>query len=91
MTFFDVRVFDSNAKLYPEVSKDITSTTKNKKNARVLQVKDGSFTHLIFSINGGMGMQASKCNLQIAEMLSVKRDKSYSLIMSWCQRQVSFS
>ena len=42
---------------------------------RVLEVENGSFTPLLFSINGGMGSKASKCYLQIAEILPKKRDE----------------
>ena len=59
---------------------------------RVLQVENGSFTPLFFSINGGMGREnASKCYSRIAEMLSEKRDEPYSLTMSWIRRKLSFS
>ena len=48
---------------------------------RVLQVENGSFTPIVFSINGGMGR------------ISVirKRYKPYSLTMSWIRRKLSFS
>ena len=54
---------------------------------RVLQVKNGSFTSLFFSINGEMGKEVSKCFSRIAEMLSEKLDKPYSLTMSWILKE----
>ena len=43
---------------------------------RVLQVENGSFTPLVFSINGGMGREASKCYSRIAELLSEKTQRT---------------
>ena len=59
-------------------------------NMRVLQVENGSFTPLVFSINDGMGRETSKCYSQIAEMLSKKRDENYSITMSCIRRKLSF-
>ena len=56
-----------------------------------LQVENGSFIPLTFSINGGMGREALKYYSRIAEMLSEKRDEPYSLTMSWIRRNVPFS
>ena len=51
-------------------------------NMKFLQVENGSITPLVFSINGGMVREASKCYSRIAEMLSKKRDEPYSITMS---------
>ena len=96
MAFFDVRVFDSNANRYSAQSLqrryiNNKKETKRQYNMRVLQVENVSFTLLVFSINGGTGREASKCYSRIAEMLSEKRDKPYSLKMSWIRRKLSFS
>ena len=58
---------------------------------RVLQVENGSFTSLAFSINGGIGMKVSKYYSPIAEILSENCDKPYSLTMSWIRSKHSFS
>ena len=60
-------------------------------NLRVLRVENGSFTLLIFSINGGMDREASKCYLQIIETLYEKSKEPYSIRMSWIRRKQSFS
>ena len=96
MAFFNVRVFDLNAKRYSAQSlqRCYINNEKKKKhqyNMRVLQVENGSFTPLVFSINGGMGREASKCYSRIAEMLSEKRHEPYSLNISWIRRKLSFS
>ena len=65
MAFFDVRIFDPNAKSYSAQSLEryYINNRKEKKqqyNMRLLQVENGSFTALVFSINGGIGRKASK-------------------------------
>ena len=62
----------------------------NENNERILQVENGSFTLLVFSVNGGMGKVANKCYSRIAEKLAEKRDEPYSVMMSWIRRKISF-
>ena len=95
MAFFDVRVFDLNAKRYEGKTLQQCCRTnelekKRKCNERILQVENGSFTLLAFSVNGGMGKEANKSYSRIAEKLAEKRDESYSVIMSWIRRKISF-
>ena len=59
MAFFDIRVFDPNAKRHSAqmLQRCYISNEKEKKhqsNMKALQVENGSFTPLVFSINGGM-------------------------------------
>ena len=94
MAFFDVRIFDPNATGYnaQSLKRCYINNDKEKKrqyNMRVLQVENGSFTPLVFSINGGMSREASKRYSRIAEILSEKGDEPYSLIMSWIRRKLS--
>ena len=60
MAFFDVRVFDLNAKWYEGKTRLSCYRTnemekKRKCNERILQVENRSFTSLVFLINSGMG------------------------------------
>ena len=64
---------------------------KRKYNERILQVENGSFTPLVFSVNGRMGKEANKCYSGIAEKLAKKRYEPYSVTMSWIRRKISFS
>ena len=62
--FFDVRVFDPSASRYANqtMQQCFAKNEKEKKrnyNDRVINVDNGSFTPLIFSIHGGMGRE---CN-----------------------------
>ena len=88
MAFFDVRVFNPNAKRYvsQEPSKTYELNEKEKKkqyNERILQVEHGSFTPLVMSATGGMGRESRKFYARLAEKLSEKRKQNYSLTASW--------
>ena len=96
MAFFEVRVFDPNAKTYKGKTLQQCYRTnemekKRKYTKRILQVENGSFTPLVFSVHGGMGKEANKCYSRIAEKLAEKRDEPYSVMMSWIWRKISFS
>ena len=58
---------------------------------RVLQVENRSFTPFVFSINGRMDREASKCYLRTPEMFCKKRNEPYSVTKFWIQRKLSFS
>ena len=80
VAFFDVRVFDPNAKRYSSQSLqrcyvDNKQEKKSQYKMRVLQVENGSFTPFPFSINGGMGRGGLKFYSRITEMLPQKCDK----------------
>ena len=95
VVFFDVRVFYPNEryedKTLPQCYKTNEMEKKRKYNERILQIEYGSFTPLVFSVNGGMGKEANKCYSQIDEKLAEKRDEPYSVMMSWIRRKISFS
>ena len=87
MPIFNVRIFDPSTKRYgaQSLQRCYINNEKERKrqyNIRVLQVENGSFTPIVFSINEGMGREASKYYSRIAEMLSEKCDESYSITMS---------
>ena len=65
MAFFDVRVFNPNARRYAkqELLKTYQLNEKEKKrlyNERIMQVEYGTFTPLVMSATGGMGRESSK-------------------------------
>ena len=96
MAFFDVRVFNPNAKRYAnqELSKAYEINEKEKKkqyNERVLQVEHGSFTPLVMSATGGMGREGRKFYARLCEMLAEKRKQNYSLTTSWVRRKICFA
>ena len=50
---------------------------------RVREVERGSFTPLVFSSLGGMGKAATVMYRRLANLLSIKWNSPYSLIMGW--------
>ena len=96
IAFLDVRVFDSNVERYEAKTLQQCYWTnemekKRKYNESILQVENGSFIPLAFSINGGMVKEANKCYSRIAKKFVVKRDEPYSVMMSWIRRKITFS
>ena len=54
--------------------------------------ENGSFTPLVFSVNGGgLENEANKCYSRIAKKLAEKQDKPYSVMTSWIRKKISFS
>ena len=88
MAFFDVRVFNPNARRYAkqELSKTYQLNEKEKKRLykeRIMQVERGTFTPLVMSATGGMGRESLKFYLRLSELISEKRDSSYSIVTTW--------
>ena len=96
MTFFDVRVFNPNARRYAkqELSKTYQLNEKEKKrlyNERIMQVEHGTFTPLVMSATGGMGRESSKFYSWLSELISEKRESSYSIVATWIRRKIIFA
>ena len=74
MAFFDVRVFNPNARRYAkqELSKTYQLNEKEKKrlyNERIMQVEHGTFTPLVMSATGGMGRESSKFHSRLSDLI----------------------
>ena len=96
MAFFDVRVFNPNAKRYinHELTKSYEMNEKEKKkcyNERILQVEHGSFTPLVMSATGGMGRECKKFYSRLSEIVAEKRGQRYSTVAPWIRRKICFS
>ena len=59
-------------------------------NERILQIDHGTFTPLVFSINGSMGRECQKFYLCLAQMISEKRDLPQSISSNWIRAKVCF-
>ena len=95
-TFFDVRVLHPNAPSYR--SSDIGALyhkheeeKRRKYNSRIISVERGSFTPLIYSTFGGWGPQTTRYHKRLAEKLAVKRNESYSDVLSHMRVKIRFS
>ena len=94
--YFDVRVFHPNAPCYRSsdlaaVYKQHESAKKREYNQRVQNVEHGVFTPLVFMTTGSMGREASTFYKRLADMLSHKQEKPYSVIMGWLMCRLSFA
>ena len=94
--YFDIRVFNPNAPSYR--SQDLhhlyrrhEQEKKREYNQRVLEVEDGVFTPLVFSTSGGMGKESTVFYKRLADSLSRKRDKTYSVTMGWLRCCLNFA
>jgi len=93
---FDVRVCHPNADSYKDLSpKQIYRRHENEKKRQyanlVLEVEQGTFTPLVFSTTGGMGEECLRYHSRLAELLSAKKGKDYSITISWIRSKVSFA
>ena len=62
---------------------------KRAYNERILQIDHGTFTPLVFSINGSMGRECQKFYSCVAQMISEKRDLQ-SISSNWIRTKVCF-
>ena len=56
-----------------------------------MNVEQGCFTPLVFSVNGAMGRECKKFYSVLAEMVTLKQKQEYCITMSWVRRKISFS
>ena len=94
--FFDVRVFDPNAKRYlhkalPQCYIQNEKEKKQQYNERILEIDHGSFTPLVFSIHGGMGRECSMFYNRLAQKISEKKDIHKSTATNWIRTKLSFA
>ena len=93
--FFDVRLTNTNAE--PQVNTPIEKVyvkheneKKRKYNDRVLNNEHGSFTPLVFSIDGGMSRENMLYHKHLAEKIATKTDQRYDQVMTWIRCRLSF-
>ena len=94
--FVDIRVFDPSAVRYKNqsIKRSYVSNEMEKKrhyNDRVLQVEHGSFSPLVFTVNGGMGNECKAFYSRLAGLLSTKRRLEKSTVVSWLRTKISFA
>ena len=92
--FFDA--FHPNAPSY--CFKDIGTLYKQhesanirENNQRVRDVEHGVFTPLIFMTTGSMGRQSTTFYKRLADLISHKQGKPYSVVMGWLRCCLSFA
>ena len=95
--FLHIRIAHLNAESNKNLSTDkILARHENEKkkaynNRRVLEIEHGSFTPLVFGSNGAMGRECAIYHKLLAQKISLKEDKPYSIVMSWIRTKLSIS
>lgn len=94
--YFDVRVFHPNSDSYK--NKPVSTLYRNHENQkkaaynkRVIDIEHGTFSPLIFSTTGGMGLECSKYHKQLAVLLSGKRGENYTDTIRFVRLRLRFS
>ena len=95
-SFFYIRVFDPKAQRFRGQSLQQTYVTNEKEkkrvyNERVLQVENGTFTPLVFSVTGGMGQECKVFFKRVSLLIADKRNEKLSAVSSWIRTRTSFA
>ena len=93
--FFDVRVTNADAASQSNATiKSILRKHEQEKkrayNQRVMQVEQGTFTPLVFTVAGSMGPECSTFHKNLAEKLSNKTGEQYAHIINYIRCKISF-
>ena len=93
--YFDVRLTNTNSKPQVNITNDKIykkheNENKIKYNDPVINNEQGSFTPLVFSINGGMSPECIIYHKFLAEKISLKTEQRYDQVMSWIRCKLSF-
>ena len=67
------------------------SIKKREYTHRVCEVEHGVFTPLVLSTTGGMGREAATFYKRLADRISTKEQKQYSVVMGWIRCRLSFA
>ena len=93
--FFDVRVFNPNAQRYLrqtlKQSFAVNEREKHHCNRRIMEVDQGSFTPLVFTLNGGMAGECKVFYSRLAMLLSSKRGVEKFQVTTWIRTKINFA
>ena len=92
---FDIRVTDTDASSYgdqtPMAILKRAEAQKKEKYLKACEERRALFTPLCVTVDGMLGLEASRFLKQLSEQLAYKWERSYSTIMSWVRTQLTFS
>ena len=83
--FFDVRV------CHQQIYRNHENEKKRLYARRVLDIKQGTFTPLIFTSTGGMGNECLQYHSRLAQLISIKKGEHYAKTISWIRARTSFA
>ena len=73
------------------LSRSTRSMRKRQYAERVMEIKQGTFTPLVFTTTGGMADEYVKYHSRLAELIANKKGETYSSAVSWIKAKVSFA
>ena len=92
---FDVRVIDTDAESHQcrSVQQVLRSAEEEKKlkYSEAVEVRRGSFTPFVVSVDGFMGQEADRSLRRLAEVLVWKWEKLYSSVINWIRAYMNFA
>ena len=63
---------------------------KSKYNERITHIEKGSFTPIIMSTSGGMGIEATRFHKRLALLISEKRHEQYAHVLNHIRTRLRF-
>ena len=93
--FFDIRVTNTNSdsQIHLSPDKNFRKHELEKKrnyNQRIMNIEQGTFTPLVFSINGGEGAESLAFHRHIAEKIAQKTEDRFEHVITWIRTKLSF-
>ena len=92
---FDIRVIDTDAQSYSNRSPSevllAAEGEKKRKYHQACSERRAQFTPLCVSVDGMMGNEAAIFIKRLAERLSSKWGKNYSIVLCWIRTRLSFA
>ena len=93
--FFDVMMFDPSASRYAnQIMQCFAKNEKEKKrnyNERIINIDNGSFTAIMFSMHGGMARECSTFYPRLSELIANKKNAPFSITVSWIRTKICFA
>ena len=93
--YFDVRITNTNSpsQCHLTTEKILAKHEKEKKrhyNNRIMNVEHGTFTPLVFTVNGGMSKECLTFHKFVAEKIANKTGCRYDKVLSFIKCKLSF-
>ena len=93
--FFDVRVTNANAasQATQSLQSVLTKHEREKKrqyNQRVMDIEHGTFTPLVFTVNGSMGPECAQYHRCLVDKIAEKTGQPYAEVMNFIRCKLSY-
>ena len=93
--YFDVRITNTNAQsqchLTPKrILEKHEKEKKRQYNSRIMNIEHGTFTPLVFSVNGGASTECLMFHKHLAEKIATKSGERYEKVLTFIRCKLSF-